>query len=132
MLRLFCSSCLVFGFMIGPKRSERPVGFIWSKFQAKRSIPDLFRNRFDVSDLPRILVIPYLSLAGTLGPWPSYEAGSDGAKISMLRLNNGSGMLRLSSCMLSIGLGPTAVRGKRGGGPLALFALGSKANAKHA
>ena len=28
------------------------------------------------------------------------------AKISMLRLNIGSGMLRLSSCMLSIGRGP--------------------------
>ena len=28
------------------------------------------------------------------------------AKISMLRLNIGSGMLKLSSCMLSIGHGP--------------------------
>ena len=34
------------------------------------------------------------------------------AKISMLRLNIGSGMLRLSSCMLSIGRGPEAVQGK--------------------
>ena len=32
------------------------------------------------------------------------------AKISMLKLNIGSG--KLSSCMLSIGLGPKAVRGK--------------------
>ena len=36
------------------------------------------------------------------------------AKISMLRLNIGSGMLRLSSCMLSIGRGPKAVQGKGG------------------
>ena len=39
------------------------------------------------------------------------------AKISMLRLNIGSGMLRLSSCMLSIGRGPKAVQGKGGGCP---------------
>ena len=39
------------------------------------------------------------------------------AKISMLRLNIGSGMLRLSSCMISIGRGPKAVQGKRGGCP---------------
>ena len=37
------------------------------------------------------------------------------AKISMLRLNIGSGMLRLSSCMLSIGRGPKAVQGKGAG-----------------
>ena len=36
------------------------------------------------------------------------------AKISMLRLNIGSG--KLSSCMLSIGRGPKAVQGKGGGG----------------
>ena len=34
------------------------------------------------------------------------------AKISMLRLNIGSGMLRLSSYMLSIGLGPKCEQGK--------------------
>ena len=39
------------------------------------------------------------------------------AKISMLRLNIGSGMLRLSSCMLSIGRGPKAVQGKGAGDP---------------
>ena len=49
------------------------------------------------------------------------------AKISMLRLNIGSGMLRLSSCMLSIGRGPKAVQGKGG-----RFAFGSEANAEHA
>ena len=52
------------------------------------------------------------------------------AKISMLRLNIGSGML--SSCMLSIGLGPQAVPGKGGWPPLALFALGSMAKAENA
>ena len=53
------------------------------------------------------------------------------AKISMLRLNIGSG--KLSSCMLSIGRGPKAVQGKGGGlPPLALFAFGSEANAEHA
>ena len=55
------------------------------------------------------------------------------AKISMLKLDIGSGMLRLSSCMLSIGRGPKAVQGKGGGAaPLALFAFESEANAKHA
>ena len=38
------------------------------------------------------------------------------AKISMLRLIIGSRMLRLSSCMLSIGRGPKPVQGKGGGG----------------
>ena len=52
------------------------------------------------------------------------------AKISMLRLNIGSG--KLSSCMLSIGRGPKAVQGKGGLPPLALFAFGSEANAEHA
>ena len=55
------------------------------------------------------------------------------AKISMLRLNIGSGMLRLSSCMLSIGRGLKAVQGKGEGlPPLALFAFGSSANTEHA
>ena len=54
------------------------------------------------------------------------------AKISMLRLNIGSGMLRLSSCMLSIGREPKAVQGKGGAAPLAFFAFGSEANAEHA
>ena len=36
------------------------------------------------------------------------------AKISMLRLNIGSGMLRISPCMLSIVRGPKAVQGKGG------------------
>ena len=35
----------------------------------------------------------------------------------MLRLNVGSGMLRFTSRMLSIGRGPKAVQGKGGGGP---------------
>ena len=52
------------------------------------------------------------------------------AKISMLRLNIGSG--KLSSCMLSIGRGPKAVQGKGGAGPFALFAFRSEANAEHA
>ena len=55
------------------------------------------------------------------------------AKISMLRLIIGSGRLRLSSCMLSIGRGPKCEQGKGGGlPPLALFAFGSEANAEHA
>ena len=52
------------------------------------------------------------------------------AKISMLRINIGSG--KLSSCMLSIGRGPKAVQGKGGAARLALFAFGSKANAEYA
>ena len=32
----------------------------------------------------------------------------------MLRINIGSGMLRLSSCMLSMGLGPKCEQGKKG------------------
>ena len=55
------------------------------------------------------------------------------AKISMLRLNIGSGMLRLSSCMLSIGLGPKCEQGKGGQPPpLALNGFGSWANGEHA
>ena len=42
------------------------------------------------------------------------------AKISMLRLNIGSGMLRLSSCMLSIGLG-LKCEPSTGGSPCFLF-----------
>ena len=53
------------------------------------------------------------------------------AKISMLRLNIGSG--KLSSCMLSIGLGPKCEQGKGGQPPpLALNGFGSSANAEHA
>ena len=48
------------------------------------------------------------------------------AKISMLRLNIGSGMLRLSSCMLSIGRGPKAVQGKGGLPPLPCSHLGPR------
>ena len=43
------------------------------------------------------------------------------AKISILRLNIGSG--KLSSCML---------KARGGAAPLALFAFGSEANAEHA
>ena len=51
------------------------------------------------------------------------------AKISMLRLNIGSG--KLSSCMLSIGRGPESIQGKASGlPPLALFAFGSEAPLK--
>ena len=52
------------------------------------------------------------------------------AKISMLRLNIGSG--KLSSCMLSIGLGPKCEQGKGDSPPLALNGFGSLANAEHA
>ena len=45
----------------------------------------------------------------------------------MLRLNIGSGMLRLSSCMLSIGLGPKCEQGEREPDPLALNGFGSNA-----
>ena len=47
------------------------------------------------------------------------------AKISMLRLNIGSG--KLSSCMLSIGRGPKCEQGKGGSPPLALSGFGSLA-----
>ena len=64
---------------------------------------------------------------------PSNAAAGYVAKISMLRLNIGSGMLRLSSCMLSIGLGPKCEQGKGGQPPaLALNGFGSSANAEHA
>ena len=52
------------------------------------------------------------------------------AKISMLRLNIGSG--KLSSCMLSIGQGPKCEQGKERPPPLAMNSLGSMANAEHA
>ena len=63
----------------------------------------------------------------------SNAASRNVAKISMLRLNIGSGMLRLSSCMLSIGLGPKCEQGKGGQPPpLVLNGFGSSANAEHA
>ena len=46
------------------------------------------------------------------------------AKISMLRLNIGSG--KLSSCMLSIGLGPKCEQGKESRPPLPRTALGPR------
>ena len=52
------------------------------------------------------------------------------AKISMLRLNIGSG--KLSLCMLSIGLGPKCEQGKGGHPPLALNGFGSSATAEQA
>ena len=54
------------------------------------------------------------------------------AKISMLRLNIGSGILRLSSCMLIIGLGPRCEQGKGAAPSLALNGFGSSADAEHA
>ena len=45
----------------------------------------------------------------------------DAANISMLRLNIGSG--KLSSCMLSIGLGPKCEQGKGGSPPPCLERL---------
>ena len=56
----------------------------------------------------------------------------DPANISMLRLKIGSGMLRLSSCMLSIGLGPKCEQGNGAATPLAWNGFGSSANAEHA
>ena len=51
------------------------------------------------------------------------------AKISMLRLNIGSGMLRLRLCMLSIGHAPQCEQGKGGAAPpLASNGLGSMAS----
>ena len=54
----------------------------------------------------------------------SWACSGHVAKISMLRLNIGSG--KLSSCMRSIGRGPKAVQGKGGLPPLALFDLGPR------
>ena len=48
------------------------------------------------------------------------------AKISMLRLNIGSGVLGLSSCMPSIGRGPKCEQGKGGRPPLPRTALGPR------
>ena len=48
----------------------------------------------------------------------------DAANISMSKLNIGSG--KLSSCMLSIGLGPKCEQGKGGRPPLPRMALGPR------
>ena len=72
----------------------------------------------------QIFVIP----AGGAQDMTRHEAGNDPS--SMLRLNIGSG--KLSSCMLSIGLGPKCEQGKGGSRPLALNGFGSSANAEHA
>ena len=38
----------IFGLKSGPDGSGQPSGFIWTKFQAKPSILDPFRTKFDV------------------------------------------------------------------------------------
>ena len=53
------------------------------------------------------------------------------AKIIMLRLNIGSGMVRLSSCILSLGLRPK-IANKASRPPLALNSPGCSYNAEHA
>ena len=40
--------CRIFGLKTGPDGSGQPSGFIWTKFQAKRSILDPLRTKFDV------------------------------------------------------------------------------------
>ena len=60
----------------------------------------------------------------------SWACSGHVAKISMLRLNVDSS--KLSSCMLSIGLGHKCEQGKGGRPPLASSGVGSSANAEHA
>ena len=50
--------CRIFGLKSGPDGSGQPSGFIWTKFQAKRSILDPIRAIFD-----------------DLGPMSSVETG---------------------------------------------------------
>ena len=91
------------------------------------------RNVPNVPDVPNVPNVP-----NNVPNIPGH-GGQDGllaegyvAKISMLRLNFGSG--KLSSCMLSIGLGPKCEQGKGGVAPLplALNNFWSSTNAGHA
>ena len=80
---------IALGLGSGPDGSGPAVRFIWTDFQAERSILDPFWTDFDVWGWTRTLVSHDLDLA-----WP------DLAKISMLRLSIGSGMVRLRTSKL--------------------------------
>ena len=54
---------VVFCLRSGPDGSGQPLGFIWTKFQAKLSILDQFRAKFDVFGPTRSLVSQDLGLA---------------------------------------------------------------------
>ena len=56
----------------------------------------------------------------------SWACSGHVAKISMLRLNIGSGMLSLSSCILNIGRGPRCEQSNGEAVPLALNGFGSR------
>ena len=66
--------------------------------------------------VPNVLSIP--NMTNVLSDVQAVLDILHAAKTSILRLNSGSGMLRLSSCMLSIGLGPKCEHGKGGQTPL--------------
>ena len=93
----------------------------------------LIRFKIDknLSTSPKVNMLKFGDVSFDLG----FERGKMSAtgyvaKISMIRLNIGSG--KRSSCMLSIGLGPKCEQGKGGQPPLALNGFGSEANAEHA
>ena len=104
-------------------------------YVAKISLANIDQNQFKICqnrpNTPKVNMLKFGDVSFDLG----FERGRMSAtgyvaKISMLRLNIGSG--KLSSCMLSIGLGPKCEQGKGVQPPLALNGFGSSANAEHA
>ena len=70
--------CQVFDPKSGPDGSGQPSGFIWSKFQAKPSILDPFRSKFDVFGPDRNFGQPVFGLGLALDrPHCSWEARPD-------------------------------------------------------
>ena len=97
------------------RNNLRPVRNICSELDMGQT-PN--RSKIDKNLLtsPKVNMLKFGDVSFDLG----FERGKMSAtgyvaKISMLRLNIGSG--KLSSCMLSIGRGPKAVQGKGGGCP---------------
>ena len=101
-----------FGTCLAPDPSEHLAQICQTLTQMKQNQPKS----------PKATMLKFWDVSFDLG----FERGQMSAtgyvaKISMLRLNIGSG--KLSSCMLSIGRGPKAVQGKGGVAPPCLVRI---------
>ena len=107
-----CGTFGTFGTCLAPDRSEHLA-------QISQNLTQISQNQ---PKSPKATMLKFGDVSFDLG----FERGRMSAtgyvaKISMLRLNIGSG--KLSSCMLSIGRGPKAVQGKGGAAPPCLVRI---------
>ena len=103
------------------RNNLRPVRNICSELDMGQT-PNRSKIDKNLSTSPKVNMLKFGDVSFDLG----FERGKMSAtgyvaKISMLRLNIGSG--KLSSCMLSIGRGPKAVQGKGGAAPPCLVRI---------